>query len=98
MWNEGVECGFFPHPGRLLDTVEVQFVVEGLAVDAEQFRSLRLVAARRSKGPADLLLLAGGNAQREGGGGSAPRNPGRKFAAGKLPVPRQERRRHGPTF
>lgn len=40
-----------------LDAVEVQFVVEGLAVDPQQLGRLRLVAAGSRQRTPDLLLL-----------------------------------------
>lgn len=52
---------------RLFDTVEMEFVVERLAIDAEQFGRLRLVAAGRGQSASDLLLLGGGVMQRIGG-------------------------------
>ena len=54
--------------GPLFDSVEVEFVVERLAVDAEEFGRLRLVAGCGRQGPPDLLLLGDGVVQRIGGG------------------------------
>ena len=65
VWNGRPETGTGQAGSLLFDTVKMEFVVERLAVDAEQFGGLRLVAARRCEGAADLLLLGSGIAQRK---------------------------------
>ena len=65
VWNGRPETGTGQAGSLLFDTVKMEFVVERFAVDAEQFGGLRLVAARRCEGAADLLLLGSGIAQRK---------------------------------
>ena len=74
-------CGKIPHAGASLDPVEVQFVVKGLAVDAEQFGGLRLVSPGHGQGAAYLLLLAGRVAQRHRSRTGNPGDFGRQFSA-----------------
>ena len=87
-------CGKIPHAGASLDPVEVQFVVKGLAVDAEQFGGLRLVSPGHGQGAAYLLLLAGRVAQRHRSRTGNPGDFGRQFAAGDIIAPAEQRRRH----
>ena len=88
VWSRGRECGIIPHSEcgtALFDAVEMQFVVERLTVDAEQFGRLRLVAARRRERPADLLLLRGPVAQGMGRRRGFRRRHARDLA-GKVPA------------
>ena len=99
VWNGRPETGTGQAGSLLFDTVKMEFVVERLAVDAEQFGRLRLVAARRRERPADLLLLRGPVAQGMGRRRGFRRRHARDLA-GKVPAGdvlargEQRRRKH----
>ena len=101
VWNGRPETGTGQAGSLLFDTVKMEFVVERLAVDAEQFGGLRLVAARRCEGAADLLLLGSGIAQRKRRLRRFRRTSGdfgRQVAAGDVLARGEQRRRHHRVF